>query len=81
MSYSAKRFLVTKFKMSLKQLWCAAALMDTLNITQSGVALLDTMDFHEIQIVNQYDSYSCLYRCIGERIVFLLLQVSTLYVR
>ena len=39
-------------------LWWVAALIDTLHITQSGVALLDTKEFHEIQIVNQYDSYS-----------------------
>ena len=64
-----------------RDIWWVAAFMDTLHITQSGVALLDTQEFHEIQIVNQYDSCSCLYRRIGERISFLLLQVSTLYVR
>ena len=62
-------------------LWWVAALMDTLHITQSGVALLDTYEFHQIQIVNQYHSYSFLYRRIGERIFFLLLQVLTLHVR
>ena len=55
--------------------------MDTMHITQIGVALLDTKEFHKIQIVNQYDSYSCLHRRIDVRICFVLSQVLTLYLR
>ena len=52
-----------------------------MHISQSGVALLDTKEFLEIQIVNQYDNYSCLNTHIGEKKCNVGLQVSTLYVR
>ena len=79
---STRRVQVARLSASLGSLvWWVAALMDTLHITQSGVALFDTYEFHQIQIVNQYHSYYFLYRRIGERICFLLFQVSTLYVR